>query len=673
MKNRHPKSVNSKRLTVYIRRIVIFSTLLMTVVVAAVIGIHEYLVFQEISKQQRDVHLNEHKEFIRDLINIELKYIESQKRMFDERTVLSVQQNVCHAASIAETIYSTYQKQFDEETIKQLIIDAVSSLTCGSPYMSVFINDLNGDGVYYQGKPEYSGVNLLQHSDVNGNRVVKSEIDFLVDNEEGFVRYVDGNQVTDNSRPVNKVVYVKKFAPFNWYFGSKTYLEDYYEEFKNEVAQKISSDHFRYGGYVFVNELDGDPIVMNGKIYSGDFNLLDGSAPDKMAVFKQEIDAALLSPDGSYFTYEWNKMGYEEKLPKISFVKLYDECEWIIGAGFYLDEIWNDVSIQQQKLKFELIRNLIMILLVLLLVLLFESFIIYRFNSNYMADFNNFSRFFREGKEHFQTINVDDLYFDEFKSMGTVANEMIAERKRIHQELLREQIKAKEADRLKTAFLANMSHEIRTPMNAILGFSSLLNEAGIKESDKMMYVDLVQKNGEFLLKLINDIIDISKIESDQLSILREEFPLDELLNEIDRDYNELIERQLNSKIVFELENNLPSGFQCNTDKLRLKQVLDNLLGNAVKFTSHGEVKLTVSLRGEWVHFSVKDTGIGISKEDVDHIFKRFMQARKHAKKNYGGTGLGLAISQKIIHLMGGDIGVKSVLGQGSDFYFYIPA
>ena len=667
------RSVSSKSLTDYIRKVVIFSTLLMTIFVATVISIHEILIFRDISEQQQSAHLEEHKEFVRDLINIEIEYIASQKKLFDERTIESVKQNVCSAHSIAEKIYTTYHGKIEEQVLIKLIVDAISSLKCTSPYMHVFINDMNGNGVYYQGRPEYHGENLLQHTDMNGNRVVESEIELLKKQDEGYVRYMDNNQIVgSDSLPQNKVVFVKKFKILNWYFGSKTYLEDYYEEFKHEVARKISSDHFRYGGYVFVNEMDGDPIVMNGKAYQGDFNLLNGTDSAKTAVFRQELDAALSSTEGNFFVYNWNKIGEDKISPKISFVKLFPECNWLVGAGFYLDEIWSEMGTHKQQLKHDLIKNLIVIFIVLLLVILVELFILYRFNNYYLNDFNNFTRFFNVGKEGYKTINVDNLYFDEFKNMGEVANEMIIERKKVHKQLIREQEKAQEADRLKTAFLANMSHEIRTPMNAILGFSSLLDEEDTSSEEKQVYIQLIHKNGAFLLKLINDIVDISKIESDQLTIVKEEFLLGELIDEIKWHYKDLVTSQYNSKIVFELENQLPQNYVCRTDKYRLKQVIDNLLGNAIKFTQSGSVKLTVSKRGDWLHFSVVDTGIGVSPADIKNIFKRFIQARTESKKTYGGTGLGLAISQKIVHLMGGDIGVKSNPGKGSDFYFYIP-
>ena len=671
--NINRNKIHSKRLTVHFKRIVISSTLLMTILVASVIGIHEILMFRDIARQQQEMHLEEHKQFVRDLINIEVEYIRTQKRFFDERMMHSVKRNVYNAYNLAEKIYADYHTKISDEMLKRLIIDAVSVLETASPYMQVFINDLEGEGIFYPGRPDYQGVNLLSHTDVHGNEVVKTELDFLKEKAEGYVRYADDHfLLSADNVPRNKVVFVKKLPQLNWYFGSKTYLEDYYGEFKNEIAGKVSADHFRYGGYVFINELDGDPVVMDGALYEGDLNLLDGSDPEKMAVFKLELETISNSPEGGFFSYEWNKIGGTEKLPKVSFVKPVYECNWLVGGGFYLNDIWSEIELQQAQLKRDLIQNLLIILLFLFLVIIVESLIIYRFNGNFRADFDNFTHFFKVGKLRYQAIDLENLYFDEFKEMGAVANEMILERKKIHGQLVLEQEKARESDRLKTAFLANMSHEIRTPMNAILGFSGLLNEEDLSEDDRRTYLQLIQMNGEFLLKLINDIMDISKIESDQLNMVPTHFLLNDLLAEIQIQYRDVIKSQAKSEVQFELENTLPENYRLHTDKLRLKQVLDNLIGNALKFTSKGAITLRVVKRGSWLHFNVQDTGIGIAEHDIENIFERFTQARTHAAKTYGGTGLGLAISQKIVHLLGGDIGVKSTPGEGSDFYFYIP-
>jgi signal transduction histidine kinase len=255
--------------------------------------------------------------------------------------------------------------------------------------------------------------------------------------------------------------------------------------------------------------------------------------------------------------------------------------------------------------------------------------------------------------------------------MGIVANEMIGERVKIHEQLVEEQKKARESDSLKTAFLANMSHEIRTPMNAIIGFSQLLDDQSVSISDRKTFVQLILQNGELLMNLINDIIDIAKIESGQLNMVSRKFELDNLLESISIYYQEYIAVNPDLKVAFQLEKDLPDHFFCYSDQFRLKQVLDNLIGNALKFTETGTVKLVVSEGEGRVCFRVQDTGTGISFEDQKIIFNRFIQAKDHMWKNCGGTGLGLAISKSIVEQLGGKIGVRSEPGKGSVFYFYI--
>ncbi|MGV8090915.1 MAG: sensor histidine kinase [Mangrovibacterium sp.] len=323
-------------------------------------------------------------------------------------------------------------------------------------------------------------------------------------------------------------------------------------------------------------------------------------------------------------------------------------------------------------LKSGMINKLIWFFVILLIVLGVEIIFIYRFNKSYQADFSHFADFFQRGKGKYEKINIDRLHFSEFKKMGVIANEMIEERVRIHEKLVQEQKKVLESDRLKTAFLANMSHEIRTPMNAIIGFSQLLDDESISREDRKAFLQLILQNGELLINLINDIIDIAKIESGQLNVVKREFKLSNLLDNINIYYQEYISGKPKMKIRFQMEKNIPDHFICNSDQFRLKQVLDNLIGNAIKFTAVGVVKLIVSESNGKVYFQVMDTGIGISEEDQRLIFNRFIQAKDHIWKNYGGTGLGLAISKNIVELLGGEIGVRSAPGKGSEFYFYIP-
>ncbi len=252
--------------------------------------------------------------------------------------------------------------------------------------------------------------------------------------------------------------------------------------------------------------------------------------------------------------------------------------------------------------------------------------------------------------------------------------EEIEERKKTEKELILATQKAMESDRLKSAFLANMSHEIRTPMNAILGFVSLLDNEDLSPEERKSYTVIIQKNSKHLLEIISDIIDISKIESHQLKIKYNKSNVNHLLKSIFVQFNIQKEQFHKKKISISFETELSdSESYIITDELRLTQILNNLLSNALKFTESGEIVFGYSYKGQkYLLFYVRDTGIGIREEKINIIFERFRQSEESNTRDYGGTGLGLSISKGLVELLGGKIGVNSVLGQGSTFYFTIP-
>lgn len=245
--------------------------------------------------------------------------------------------------------------------------------------------------------------------------------------------------------------------------------------------------------------------------------------------------------------------------------------------------------------------------------------------------------------------------------------------KLINDELKNAKERAEESDELKSAFLANMSHEIRTPMNAILGFATLIRNRVLNEDKRRDYIDLINSNCRQLLHIITDIIDISKIEAGQISILNKNFLLNKMLNDLFLNYSNQIEvLRKPIKLILKpgLKNEESAVF---TDKVRLEQILSNLLSNALKFTEKGTIELgyTIDRRRDIV-FYVKDTGIGITPDEQKIIFDRFRQVSTSYNKLYGGTGLGLSISKGLTEKLGGRIWVESELGKGSCFFFNMP-
>jgi signal transduction histidine kinase/DNA-binding response OmpR family regulator len=243
------------------------------------------------------------------------------------------------------------------------------------------------------------------------------------------------------------------------------------------------------------------------------------------------------------------------------------------------------------------------------------------------------------------------------------------------EEALQHKSAAETANQAKSAFLANMSHELRTPMNAILGYSEMLIEEAedLEQEDFIPDLQKINKAGIHLLALINDVLDLAKIESGKMEAFAEVIDIDSLIDEVSGTAHPLIGKNKNT-LSIERGRNLGRAFQ---DMIKLRQALFNLLSNAAKFTHDGTITLHVNRSMEagvdWLIFAVSDTGIGIAQDKVEHVFEEFTQADDSTTRDYGGTGLGLAISRRFCQLLGGDLTAHSELGKGSTFTIRIPA
>jgi signal transduction histidine kinase len=272
--------------------------------------------------------------------------------------------------------------------------------------------------------------------------------------------------------------------------------------------------------------------------------------------------------------------------------------------------------------------------------------------------------------------NIRKLQAGQHEGLLVLTMEDVTDRRRTEEEVARAKEAAETANKTKSLFLANMSHELRTPLNAILGYSEMLQEEAVERKLVGRFgADLERINGavKHLLTLINDILDFSKIEAGKMELYLENFDLTEMMDEVASTIRPMVEKTANT-LHLQLAQDLGTIF---ADQVKVRQALLNLLSNAVKFTHQGHITLQAdreSLEGsEWIVLSVTDTGIGLSPEQIVKLFRNFTQAEASTTRNFGGTGLGLALTRRYCQMMGGDVTVRGVPGQGSVFTIKLPA
>jgi PAS domain S-box-containing protein len=248
----------------------------------------------------------------------------------------------------------------------------------------------------------------------------------------------------------------------------------------------------------------------------------------------------------------------------------------------------------------------------------------------------------------------------------------ITKLKKVHEDLIKANIGAESSKRLKSNFLANISHEIRTPLNSVVGFSNLLLANNLTKEVKEEYIEHINHNSEKLLQIIGDIIDLSRLESSQIQITYEEASLNMIVNEIIEEARQVIKRN-EKPIILNVKNHFEdAGDLIFTDRVWLKRVLNHLMDNAVKFTLEGSVEFSYLMENQSIVFRIRDTGIGINKENLGRIFEEFRQEFDGHHRPFEGLGIGLTLAKEVIERMGGKIFVQSEKGVGSEFSFSIP-
>ena len=397
--------------------------------------VSEFRQFEEESNHLRENFIDAQRALLKNELNNVLTFIQFKQSQTEARLRSTIRDRVYEAHSIVENIYHENAENIPDSEIKKLIKDALRNVRFNQGRGYYFIANLDGIEELYPIYPRFEGGNVLDLQDVNGNYVVRDEIELIRTQGEGFVTGYWRKPNADEEMSFPKMTFVKHIPQLNWYIGTGEYLDDVKNDIQEEVLEQIANMRFGKDGYLFVLTYSGDTLVMQGEPVSSPQNIWERTDSTGVKIV-QELRKAVENPDGNFVQYSWSRLGdSKEEIPKMTYVKAFPDWKWIIGAGIYIDDIDTEIQKKRIALEDEIEHDIITILFILLSMLILVSV-----NAHYLAKsirkhFHVFTAFFRQAATESIHIDKEQLHFSEFVSLANSANTMIKQREQVREAL----------------------------------------------------------------------------------------------------------------------------------------------------------------------------------------------------------------------------------------------
>lgn len=644
--------------------------------------LNRYAEFNKNARRLEQDFIQEQVDLIQLRVNEIIEYIDYNRSQTESVLKESIRNRVMEAYQVIQNIYKKFRGRKSKGEITEMVKDALRPIRFNGGRGYFFIDDFQRNIILYPPQPELEGTKPEDKTSISGF------IEVLQKSDESFRSYTwfkpgtayNHTATADDVSRFQKIAFIKRFGPYNWIIGTGEYRADVERDIKNKVLDRIKRVRFgREKKYFFsIFELAGSgpegryaTVVLNPNIQGLSGNNLSIDLKDSNGKFfirdlQQQIDGQ----GEAIIGFTFRNPNTNQELSKISFYKKYPGWNWLVGSGFYPKDLQKTIlenkKVLQSHLKIEVLIILAAFAVVFLLALLVANI----FAKTIKREFKIFTNFFKQSALKHELLSKEKLAVEEFRELADSANIMIQAKKEGEDALVEAKEIAVAATKAKTEFLANMSHEIRTPMNTIIGMIDVLLKSKLGTKEKG-YIEIIKVSTNNLLTIINDILDISKIEAGKFDLEMKPFSVRGVVENVADMISVRAHRQ-GLELITSIDPEVPQVMV--GDPTHLSQVLLNLANNAVKFTEHGEILITVELaehlNGELkLIFRVKDTGIGIAGDSMEKLFRTFSQVDGSKSRKYRGTGLGLYISKQLIRLMHGDIGVESEEGKGSTFWF----